>query len=257
MLELPEGIDKIQLASAPFGGAYVNASQGDPYQMLWGYDFVYDGSGNKVIDEETGFYATSGELTPIGSALPDYNMGIRNNFSYKRFDLGALIDIQKGGNYYSLTNMWAMYSGMDAKTAKATSGGNTIREDGIVLDGVKGTQNADGTWAINGENDINIDAETYGAYHYHGFGMPSATSYFDASYIKLREITLGYTLPQFTDLIKNARVSVYGRNLAVWGLDNEGIDPEGTVNGSGNIQGLEGGVIPSTRTFGFNVQLTF
>ncbi|MBR8535330.1 SusC/RagA family TonB-linked outer membrane protein [Carboxylicivirga sediminis] len=257
VLELPEGIDKIQLARAPFGGAYVNASQGDPYQMLWGYDFVYDDAGNKVIDEGTGFYATSGALTPIGSALPDYNMGIRNSFRFKDFDLAALIDIQKGGNYYSLTNMWAMYSGMDEKTAVATANGNTIREDGLVLDGVIATYDDDGNIVSTRPNDVHISAQDYGAYHYHGFGMPSATSFYDATYIKLREVTLGYTLPQFTDVIKNARVSLYGRNLFVWGLDNDGIDPESTVNGSGNIQGLEGGIIPATRTFGFNVQLTF
>ncbi len=258
VLDLPDGLDKIQIARAPFGGAYVNASVGDPYQMLWGYDFVYDQNGSKVIDESTGFYATNGELVPIGSALPDYNMGIRNAFSYKNFDFSALIDIQKGGNYYSLTHMWAMYSGMDEKTAMATSNGNTIREDGIVLDGVIATAyDNDGNVTSSRANDINISAVDYGEYHYHGNGTPSATSIFDASYVKLREITLGYTLPHITSFIRNARVSVYGRNLAVWGLGNKGIDPESTVGGSGNVQGLEGGIMPATRTFGLNLNLTF
>ncbi|WP_430815042.1 SusC/RagA family TonB-linked outer membrane protein [Carboxylicivirga sp. RSCT41] len=258
VLELPDEIDRVQLGRAPFGGAYVNASQGDPYQMLWGYDYVYDQNGKRVVGDD-GFYLRNGELSPIGSALPDYNMGIRNTFTiFKSFDVSALIDVQKGGNYYSLTNMWAMYSGMDAKTATATSGGNTIREDGLVLDGVIATAyDSDGNVTESRPNDINISAIDYGANHYHGFGTPSATSFFDASYVKLREITIGYTLPQFTDVIKNVRVSLYGRNIAVWNLDNEGIDPEGIVNGSGNIQGLEGGIIPTTRTFGFNVQLNF
>jgi len=257
VLDLPQGIDKIQLARAPFGGAYVNASQGDPYQMLWGYDYLHDNAGNKIIDEKTGFYASDGKLTPIGSALPDYNMGIRNSFRYKDFDLGVLIDIQQGGKYYSLTNMWAMYSGMDEMTASATANGNTIREDGLVLEGVIVTRDDDGNIVSTRPNDIHLSGKKFGSNHYHGFGTPSATSYFDASYVKLREITLGYNLPKFTDIIKNARVSVYGRNLAVWGLGNKGIDPESTVNGSGNIQGLEGGIIPATRTYGFNVQLTF
>ena len=257
VLSLPEGLDKIQLASAPFGGAYLNASVGDPYQMLWGYDYVYDGKGNKVIDEGTGFYATDGVLKAIGSALPDYNMGIRNVLKFKNFDASALIDIQQGGKYYSLSHMWGMYSGMFAGSAAPTSDGNTIREDGLVLEGVKGTQNDDGTWTINGENDINIDGYDYSVNFYHGMGTPSATSFFDASYVKLREVTLGYTLPKFTNLISKFRVSVYGQNLFVWGLDQKGVDPESTVGGSGNIQGMEGGIIPATRSYGMNVQITF
>jgi hypothetical protein len=240
-------LDKLQIAAAPFGGAYLNASKGDPYQMLWGYDYVYDENGNKVIDPNTGFYQSSG-LKPIGSALPDYNMGIRNAFKYKNFDASVLLDIQKGGTYYSLSHMWGMYSGMLEATAKPTSNGNTIREDGIVLPGV----------LPSGEpNDINISAEAYGAYHYHGYGTPSATSFFDASYVKLREVTLGYTLPKFADFIERAKVSLYGQNLFVWGLDQEGVDPESTVGGSGNIQGMEGGLIPATRSYGMNLQITF
>ena len=251
VVSLPEGFDKLQIGSAPFGGAYLNASVGDPFQMLWGYDYVYDDKGNKVIDEGSGFYANGG-LKPIGSALPDYNMGIRNSLRWKDIDFSALIDIQKGGKYYSLTNMWGMYSGMMKQTATPTSGGNTIREDGIVLNGV--IDNGDGTYR---ENDINISAVDYGEYHYHGYGTPSATSFFDASYIKLREITIGYTLPSITPVIKKMRIGVYGRNLATWGLDNKGIDPEATVGGSGNIQGMEGGIIPTSRSYGMNLQVTF
>lgn len=256
VVSLPEGLDKLQIASAPFGGAYLNASVGDPYQMLWGYDYVYDNKGNRIIDEDTGFYASSG-LKPIGSALPDFNMGIRNVLKYKSFDFSALIDIQKGGKYYSLTHMWSMYSGINGKTATSTSDGNTIREDGIILPGVMGVMNDDGSYTVSGPNDIVISAEDYGAYHYHGFGTPSATSFFDASYVKLREITLGYTLPRFNQYINKVRVTLYGQNLFVWGLDQKGVDPESTVGGSGNIQGMEGGLIPATRSYGMNIQITF
>ncbi|PRZ00315.1 TonB-linked SusC/RagA family outer membrane protein [Marinilabilia salmonicolor] len=247
VVELPAGLDKLQIAAAPFGGAYLNASVGDPYQMLWGYDYVYDDSGNKIVDPDTGFYQRSA-LKKIGSALPDYNLGIRNAFKYKNFDVSVLLDIQQGGTYYSLSHMWGMYSGMLEATAQPTSGGNTIREDGIVVPGV----------LPSGEpNDITIAAEDYGAYHYHGMGTPSATSFFDASYVKLREVTFGYTLPKFADFVEKARVSFYGQNLFVWGLDQEGVDPESTVGGSGNIQGMEGGLIPATRSYGMNVQITF
>jgi TonB-linked SusC/RagA family outer membrane protein len=246
VMELPDDLKKIQLASAAFGGALLTAVEGATFQELIAYNYMFDENGNKVVGDD-GMYLT-GELESVGSVLPDYTAGIRNAFRYKSFDLSALIDISKGGNYYSLTHMWGMYSGMAYETAIPTSGGNTIREDGLILEGVK----EDGS-----VNDITISAIDWSELHYHGYGTPSATSIFDASYIKLREITFGYTLPKFLDVIKSARVSVYGRNLAVWGLDNEGIDPETVVGGSGNIQGLEGGIVPATRSFGFNLRVNF
>ena len=260
VLELPEGLEKIQLARAPFGGAYLNAVEGATFQELYAYDFVYDDAGNRVVGDN-GMWITSGELTSVGSVLPDYTAGIQNSFRYKNIELSGLIDISQGGVYYSLTNMWAMYSGMAAETATPTSDGNTIREDGIVLPGV----NADVSYDEEGNavvtntkpNDINISAMRWAARHYHGYGTPSATSIFDASYVKLREVNLSYTFPHIVDIIDNIRLSVYGRNLLVWGLDNEGIDPETVVGGSGNIQGLEGGIIPATRTFGFNLKFNF
>jgi len=141
---------------------------------------------------------------------------------------------------------------MMAESAQSTDNDNTIREDGLVIDGV--IDNGNGTYR---PNDVNISGYDYAINHYHGMGTPSATSFFDASFIKLREIAIGYTFPQLGSAIKKARVGVYGRNLATWGLDNEGMDPESVVNGSGNIQGMEGGIIPSTRSFGMNLQVTF
>ena len=247
VMKLPEGLGKIQLASAPFGGAYINAVEGATFQEIYAYDYVYDDNGNKVVGSD-GMYITSGELTSVGSVLPDWTGGIRNSFKYKNFDVSALIDISKGGKYYSLTNMWGMYSGMAEATATATTNGNTIREDGVVLEGV----------TEDGEvNTTVLDAVDWGELHYHGNGTPSATSIFDADYVKLREVTFGYTFPKLVDFVENIRLSLYGRNLAVWGLDNKGIDPETVVNGSGNIQGLEGGIIPATRSFGFNVKINF
>jgi TonB-linked SusC/RagA family outer membrane protein len=246
VMDLPEGLDKLQLAAAPFGGALLTAVEGATFQELIVYNYRFDENGNKVIGPN-GMYLR-GELESVGSVLPDYTAGVRNAFRYRNFDASALIDISKGGVYYSLTHMWAMYSGMAAETATATSNGNTIREDGLVLEGVT----EDGQ-----PNTTVIGAQDYSFRHYHGYGTPSATSVFDASYMKLREVTLGYTLPPLLDILQSVRVSLYGRNLAVWGLGNKGIDPETVVGGSGNIQGLEGGIIPATRSYGFNIRVNF
>merc|ERR1711977_404582 len=181
------------LANYTFNGVTLNAVVGEPYGVIRGTNYVYDNEGNKVINAN-GSYAETQNVENLGSILPDYNMGIRNSFTYKGINLGFLIDVQKGGKYRSLTNIWGHYSGILESTAA-----NNIREEGLVLDGVTGTVTYD----------------------------------------------------------DSVRVSAFGRNLAVWGLDNDNFDPEVASTGSGNIQGAEGGSLPSTRSIGFNVELKF
>ncbi|MFV0520953.1 MAG: SusC/RagA family TonB-linked outer membrane protein [Mangrovibacterium sp.] len=237
----------IQLATDGFGAVALNSVEGATFQELYAYDYVYDDKGNKVVDENTGLYK-QGDFKSMGSVLPDWTGGLRNAFTYKNWDMSVLIDFSHGGKYFSTTHMWGMYSGMLEETATPTSNGNTIREDGIVLDGVN----------EHGEkNTKRISAVEYGESYYQNMGTPSASNVFDASYIKLRELTIGYTFRNLTSWLNSLRISAYGRNLAVWGLDYKGIDPETVVGGSGNIQGLEGGINPATRTFGFNLKFGF
>lgn len=229
----------LRIASAPFGLATIEAVVGQQYGQIYGTDFTYDANGNKVVDAD-GYYVSS-EIKSIGSIIPDYNMGLRNTFKYKSFTLSALIDRQKGGNYYSISHMWGMYSGMLEETAA-----NGIRETGVINPGVF----ANGT-----PNNVQISAQEWGESFYGGV---SAENVFDASYWKLREVTISYALPKsFVGPFQGITVSAFGRNLATWGLDWKGFDPEAASYSSGNIQGLEGGSLPSTRTYGVNVQFKF
>ena len=239
LVTLKDDLERYVITNAPFR-AQLAADVGNAYGSILGTDFVYDANGNKVVDAN-GFYKAS-ELKILGSILPEYNMGIRSSWKYKNVSLSALLDIQQGGKYFSTTNMWGHYSGMLEDTAL---GGN--REAGVVLDGVK----EDGT-----RNDINISAVDWGGSYYGGV---DALNVFDASYIKLRDLTLAYDLPKniFGNAVQSVRISVFGRNLFAWNLSNKGIDPENTSYGSGNVQGLEGGSLPSTRIYGFNVNFKF
>lgn len=239
LINLYGNLQNLVLTNAPFRAQLV-AQVGQSYGSIMGTDFVYDAQGNKIVDEN-GFYKAS-DIQSLGSILPKYNMGFRNTFKYKTFSLSFLIDIQEGGKYFSTTNMWGMYSGMLEESAL---GGN--REAGVVLAGVK----EDGS-----VNDILLDAPTWGGTYYN---TVDAQNVFDASYIKLRDITLGYDLPKslIGDTFQGIRISAFARNLFAWNLSNKGIDPENTSYGSGNIQGLEGGSLPSTRTYGVNVNFKF
>ncbi|MDY0200364.1 MAG: SusC/RagA family TonB-linked outer membrane protein [Tenuifilaceae bacterium] len=264
--ELYGEIKTLDIANATFRGVTLRASLGDEYGQLWGYDFVYDDEGNKVVDGDGYWLRTP--LTPLGSVYPSFNLGIANNFTYKNIDLGILLDIQQGGKFYSLTHMWAMYSGMLEETAGVNDKGNEMRDPvsaggGVLNVGVQGDVafNPDGTYTVTNTtpNTTYMEGADWAQAHYHAYGTPSAQSVFDADYIKLREVSLGYTFnkPLFNNAIKSVRLAAYGRNLATWGLDQPGFDPEMTVNGSGNIQGMEGGLQPLFRTFGFNLKLQF
>ncbi|NML72006.1 SusC/RagA family TonB-linked outer membrane protein [Chryseobacterium sp. RP-3-3] len=239
LVELQGDLKNHILTNAPFR-AQLAAQVGEAYGAILGTDYVYDANGNRVVDAN-GFYKAS-DLKSLGSILPDYNMGFRNTVKYKSLSLSFLIDIQQGGKYFSTTHMWGMYSGMLEESAL---GGN--REAGVILDGVK----EDGT-----KNDILLDAPTWGGTYYN---TVDAQNVFDASYIKLRDVTIGYDLPKslIGNVFQGIRISAFARNLFAWNLANKGIDPENTSYGSGNIQGMEGGSLPSTRTYGFNVNFKF
>ncbi|MCG8410921.1 MAG: SusC/RagA family TonB-linked outer membrane protein [Bacteroidales bacterium] len=260
-------ITSIDIARSPFRGVYLRASEGDEYGQLWGYDFIYDENGNKVLNEK-GMYRRTDRLVPLGSVYPDYNLGISSNFRYKNFDLNLLFDIQKGGKFYSVSHMFGMASGMLEETAGVNDKGNEIRNPaseggGILLDGVIGDVafNDDGTYTVSNTrtNNIYASGEDWARAHYLGYGGPSAQNVFDADYIKLREISFGYSYPKplIRGFIKTLKISVYGRNIATWGLDKKGFDPEITVAGSGNIQGIEGGLQPASRSFGVNLKVKF
>ncbi|KGE15561.1 SusC/RagA family TonB-linked outer membrane protein [Sphingobacterium deserti] len=228
------------------------AREGESYGQLLGYDFVYANDGQRVVQAD-GTYMRTSQLVPLGSVLPKFLFGFQNSFTYKNFNLGFLVDGRVGGKFFSQTYKVGMYAGVLDKTAA-----NNVRETGVVLDGVKAdvTFNPDGSYAVNNAvtNDTRITAQQWARNEYNG---PTTFSIFDGTFVKLREVTFGYTFPlPNAKVIKNLGVSVYGRNL--WNIYTKSkyIDPEFTSSG-GNVQGIEGGNIPTPVTYGFNVNVKF
>lgn len=135
---------------------------------------------------------------------------------------------------------------------------NGIRENGIVVDGIAATQDADGNWVSSGQpNTTNVDAQTH-FFANQGYVIKAADIY-DASFVKFREARLGYTFPNkmFTKTpFRDVSISVVGRNLAILHKNVPHIDPEAAVN-SGNVQGFEGGQLPTERSIGINLNLKF
>ena len=184
VVELYGDLQSLDIQRAPFGGVFLRASVGDTYGMLWGTDFLYDDDGNKVVGCQRLLGAQLLTLHPWIPYFPTIQWASGISLPGKDLDLSFLIDIRKGGYFYSLTHMWGMYSGMLEETAAVNDKGNEIRDPvadggGIKLDGVTGdvTWNDDGTYSVTNTapNETYVSGIGWSARHYHGFGYPKCT----------------------------------------------------------------------------------
>lgn len=250
VLELPD-IENITLATLQ-GGVSVNATVGQAYGTIKGKDFVYDGNGNRMIDTNTGYWmVTSTSNNIIGNINPKWIGGMRNSFKYKNMSFSFLIDVKKGGSVFSLDQFYGNQTGIYDYSVGKNDLGNDKRLDvseggGVILDGVK----PDGS-----KNDIRVNYDYF-------LGNAMAPSYFvyNAGYVKLREMSFGYTVPQKflgkMKTIKGIDVSLFGRNLWIIKKYVPFSDPEDGMS-SGNIQGYQSGAYPNTKLYGFNVRFNF
>ena len=247
LIELAEGVENIRYTS--LFGVTLEARPGQPLGTFYGYDFLYDDDGNKLVDGD-GYYLSTDEVVPIGNILADLTGGVYTDLQYKNLSFSALVDFQKGGSLHSYSNQWGKYSGTLAETAE-----NNIREDGIVVEGMVAEVNDDGDWVSTGvENAATIGAQSH--YFYNQGYIIHAADQYDASFVKLREMRLDYNLP--ADLTSglpftNISIGIYGRNLAILMKNAPHIDPEVATSAS-NVQGFEGGQLPAERTIGFNLK---
>jgi TonB-linked SusC/RagA family outer membrane protein len=245
LLELADGIENIRYTS--LFGVTLEARPGQPLGTFYGYDFQYDDDGNKLVDDD-GFYLSSDEVQPLGTILPNFTGGVYTTLDYKNLSFYALVDFQDGGSLHSYSNQWGKYSGTLAETAMDADG-NDIRDPGfagVVVEGVNATTGA--------ENTVAIDPQSHFFYN-QGYIIHAADQY-DASFVKLREMRLDYSLP--ADMVEgspfsNVSIGVFGRNLAILHKNVPHIDPEVATSAS-NIQGFEGGQLPAERTIGVNVK---
>ncbi|WP_162053597.1 SusC/RagA family TonB-linked outer membrane protein [Pontibacter pamirensis] len=237
VVSLTEGLDAFQLGS--YWGLSLEARPGETYGVFYGTGYLRDDAGNIVVDA-VGRPRKDPERRVLGDILPDWTGGIRNSFSYKGFNLSALIDMRKGGDIFSVTHMFGLYAGVLEETLEG-------REEGIVVPGVK---DMEGT-----TNDINVSSQRY----FQSLYGTHEAHIFDGSFVKLREVTLGYELPQ--SLVSKAKlrgvsISLIGRNLLLLHSNIPHVDPENAFGADIASQGFEFGALPSTRSYGVNLRLT-
>ena len=251
VLSLTEGTDNIQLATYQ-GGISSNATVGQPFGVLRGTDFVYL-NGQKVIGAN-GYYTRASNQN-IANPNARWRGGVTNTVSYKSVALTFLVDVRSGGQLFSLDRYYGLAIGQSPETAGLNDLGNPSRlpiaeGGGVILPGVK----ADGT-----ANTKRVPNDEFGLYGYRR--NPAAGFVYDASFVKLREVALTFSLPQAMlsriTLLKAVDFSIIGRNLWIIHKNTPFSDPEDGLSSGNLAQGYQSGSYPATRTLGANLRLSF
>ncbi len=252
VISLSEGVKSLQLMSA--WDVKITASEGEPYGTIKGTDYVW--TDGKITVKDNGYLMVGDDpLAVLGNVQPDWNMGIGNRISWKGISLYALIDIQQGGDIYSINTKYGQATGVYAETAGNNPKGNPKRDP--VADG-GGMIFEDAVFEDGRPNDVYVPAYRWGRFWYYN-NSPTARYVFDASYVKLRELSLSYALPTSMlgdSFIRGVDIALVGRNLWIISKNVDHFDPE-VILTAGNGQGIEQGAYPSVKTIGVNVKLNF
>ncbi len=224
-------------------GERVRHIVGQPLGTIVGWKHKTNAQGVKMYTED-GYPIRSDAVEVLGTGIHPISAGLSNTFKYKGVTLSFLIDMRSGGKIFSGTNWLAYRWGLHQETLTGRDG--TFKVSGVLKDG---------TTPIN----VTIPADKMDNY-FENFSNITENLTYDASYGKLRELSLGYTIPSkmlSKTPFESLSFSIVGRNLALLWSNVPNIDPESAYNSSGAAQGLEFFAMPLTRNFGINLQANF
>jgi len=248
VLSLYEGVDNVFLAG--FVGAQARAVVGESYGSIFGDFFETNANGDMLINDVEGtpgygypIYA-AGEMN-LGNVLPNWTLGINNTLSYRDVTLSFLLDIKNGGKMWNGTKGAMYHFGTHEDTDTRDKGASYVFEGVKVSNGAK--------------NDIKV-AKGQAWYQGEGGGFFGPTSQFveETDWVRLREVTLSYRLNKKLlnkTLFHSAEVYATGRNLWL-STPYTGIDPETSLIGAGNGQGLDYFNMPGTKSYTVGLRLT-
>lgn len=269
--ELAEGIDTRLLENAYFG-VQLYAEEGKEWGRAitsggYGGTMVHD-NGQPIVNGSGTGYALEYNKD-LGNILPDWNGGFNLGVNYKNFSLGAFVEFQKGGKFYSITRMFGAYSGLTAETVGDNTLGNPLRDPVLDSNGdpqvsvpLSNAANSSGGVLLEGVdtngNEVAylVDAATYFGTQFYNKELWLE----DASYIKLREVSVTYNLsPSTIDRlpISRASVSLKMLNPLLIYSSVDGVDPSAIQNNANGFGFWEGGTMPGTRSIGFDINIGF
>ena len=202
------------------------------------YDYKRDSKGQIVVDASG--YPVRGDFKTWGSVLPTFYGGLNNEFNYKNFSMSFLIDFNYGNMILSATKYYSLLRGLDKETL-------------VGRNGIKVGVDANG-------NPNNVTADAQGSYRTLAQQVTS-TGVLDGDFIKFRQFTLGYTIPEkalsSVKFIRSVQLSLVGRNLFVIMKKSDNIDPESNFRADVRYAGIEGTSLPPVRSIGINANIKF
>ncbi|MDO9634306.1 MAG: SusC/RagA family TonB-linked outer membrane protein [Paludibacter sp.] len=229
-----------------YGAGYVRAPEGSYYMDG---DEKISCAGQVIVDGTTGNPILGEDLLDFGSIYPDWKAGMTQTLSYKNFTLNMTFSGQYGGKAYSVTNFALSYMGKLTNTLEG-------RYDGLIHEGVN--LNPDGTFSENTKITTDI-VDYYNTVVWNRNNVEQNT--FSTSYLKMKECRLDYKLSSKVlkqiGFLQSAFLGVYATNLFSI-TDWPQYDPEVASFGGGSLnRGVETGGYPMTRTYGFNLRVSF
>ena len=238
------------ILTSGWSGLQIKAVPGETIGM-YGTGWKRDPDGNVVINETTGYREVTDNVR-LGDVYPDWTMGISNTFSFKGLTLDLLVDVRQGGVIYSNTTSDLRYSGLAKETLAHR--GETIVDKGVneITDGDGNVSYVENTTPVKSVQDY---------WQKYSLTANTEANVFDASYIKLREVTFSFDLPKNLmnkTFIQSATIGLEGRNLLIIKDHVPHVDPEANFFGTSLMgEGVEFSSVPSTRSWGFNLKLNF
>ena len=281
--KLASGSDELLHADYDGNAATLVSKVGQPMGDFYAHPVATNAKGEKIVDPNGMYKVDPNSMVRIGNAMPKVVGGFFNTLSFKGITLDVLMDFRYGGyvmptgiNWMisrglleeSLTNMDKEHGGISyyinaagkgvQTTAAAGPNGEKVHDDGMLIDGV----------TLDGQPNTNIISQANYYWTVYNWGGPqySPNTRYELyikenSYVKLRELSLGYSIP--TNLVskigaKKVQLSVFGRNLFYIYRTLKDLDAEQTTAGSRWWQTLTNvGTNPSTRSFGVMLRATF
>ena len=231
--ELIEGVDSFRYNLSTDGNVSVSATAGGSIGDIYGR--VWTGE----VDADGVPIASAAPDVLLGNAQPDWLGGWSNTINYKDFSLSFLIDARIGGQVYSQTSADLDRSGVSQRSLQ-------YRDSGVVVPGINTGTGTENTTSISGEE------------YWTAMSNISDNYIFDQDNIRLRELAIGYNIPVGSKFgLSSASVQLVGRNLFFLMNKAEDIDPESMLGTSIGVQGMSHNAVPTLRSIGLNLNLTF
>jgi hypothetical protein len=269
VVSLAPGVNQLLIAGFVNGGIY--ALPGQPYGQIYGTDYVKTSSGQEVIDDNPGdpgygMPIPGTKAVALGSVLPKWIGGMINTFSFKGFQLGVELRVREGGDIWDGTRGAMAYFGTSAETDN--------RGQSVTFSGDLGHLDANGNIVhydnsgiytpaheLSGAGASNNVTAQYNQYYWQNIGSsfvgPTSIDVVDGSFVRIGEISLGYQLPDkwvhkahFTSIV----LTLFANNPFLW-TKYPGVDPETSLAGPANGQGLDYFNNPGTKSYGVRLNV--